>query len=163
MFDVEGEAHLLPGERERNFRLYAAEDSYFLKVAPAGTDKPSLEMQAAALAHLAAIAPELPVPRVIRSGKTAVVMLDDGLLVFMTSWLPGVLMLETKKTPGLQREVAALAAYVGKGLRGFFHPSAGRRLIWDLSRAGELQSLLAHTTHQDRAKLAGAALGSVLN
>lgn len=157
-FNFEGVAHVLPGERERNIRIDASGGSYLLKIAPAETDERLLQMQAAALDHLAATAPVLPVPRTIRSGETSVVKLENGLLVSLTNWLPGILVLDARKTPPLQREVARMAAAVGRGLRGFFHPSAGRKLIWDLSRAGDLRSLLSHTNRRDQVKLFGAAL-----
>jgi 4-aminobutyrate aminotransferase-like enzyme/Ser/Thr protein kinase RdoA (MazF antagonist) len=73
-FGLTATASELAGERDRNFRLDTVHGSFVLKIAPAGETRAELELQHAALAHLATRAPELGLQRVVpaRSGATLV-------------------------------------------------------------------------------------------
>jgi Ser/Thr protein kinase RdoA (MazF antagonist) len=61
-----GEARALPGEHDRNF-VFEADDGqrFVLKIAHAGEQWETLDLQNQSLAHMAKQVPELHVPRVL--------------------------------------------------------------------------------------------------
>src|SRR5215510_4668956 len=69
LFGLTGEIASLVSERDQNALLKTAEGDYVLKIANLGEDRAALAFQQAVLAHLAAVAPDLGVPR-IRAAKT---------------------------------------------------------------------------------------------
>jgi Ser/Thr protein kinase RdoA (MazF antagonist) len=98
--------------------------------------------QTALLLYLAAVAPELPVQRVVPAvdGRPEVVV--GGRLVRLTSWLDGRLLGPGTSSAGLRRSIGATLARLNLALRGFAHPGATRTHRWDLQRFGALRPLL---------------------
>lgn len=147
-YGVEGVPVPLPGERDRNFRLDTADGPLCLKVANRLDDLEVVEMQALALEHVARVDAGLPVPRVVRTragspvGSATVDGAEHALLV--TSFLPG----EPPPIDGAKAELrislGRLAARLDRALSSFFHPRAGRQLLWDVSRLAQLRP---HTSH----------------
>src|SRR3990172_13214055 len=64
-YGIEGNARRLAGERDANFCIGSAEGPFTLKIANRAEE--SLDVVAAALEHIARVAPDLPVPRVRRT------------------------------------------------------------------------------------------------
>ena len=54
--------------------------------------------------------------------------------------------------------LGAMAARLGKTLRGFFHPAAGHDLLWDLKQAGAVVDLVPHIEAAPMRDLAARAL-----
>jgi hydroxylysine kinase len=110
--------------------------------------------QTALLLHLAAVAPELPVQRVVAAldGRTELRL--PGRLVRMTSWLDGRLLGAGASSPGLRRDIGGTLARLNVALRGFAHPGADRTHRWDLQRFGALRPLLAELPDSGRDGLA---------
>jgi hydroxylysine kinase len=149
-------AERLPSEFDDTFRLAGRDGSdCLLKVGadPVAVPGPSVGFQTALLLHLAAVAPELPVQRVISTlderAEIAVTVPfdepagDSGRLVRMTSWLDGRLLGAGPSSAGLRRDIGATLARLNVALRGFAHPGAGRTHRWDLQHFGALRPLLA--------------------
>src|ERR1700741_3904735 len=65
-FGLSGEVKPLVSERDQNARLRTPAGEYVLKVANLREDRAALEFQQTVLAHLEAVAPDLPVPRIQR-------------------------------------------------------------------------------------------------
>ncbi len=105
-----------------------------------------LDFETAALEHIARADPELPVARQLAApdgGYRPTVRGPDGdHYVRLFQRLSGRSM-----ALGDQLDDAALAAYgattarLAAALRSFFHPGAGRRLLWDTANASELRPL----------------------
>jgi len=67
-FGIEAAAHSLPGEYDDNFHLHALDGREFvLKIMHPDRERAFVEMQCAALRHLATNALTLPLPRVVPS------------------------------------------------------------------------------------------------
>jgi len=142
LFGLDGAAEELPSERDRNFRLTTAPgESVVLKVAHAGESPGNLDLQHRALERLAERAPDLAVPRVLRSRAGAdlvEVTLAGGErhLVRVLSWVPGEVMARCPwHPPELLRSLGGMLGRLDAALAGFSHPAAGRELKWDLTRA----------------------------
>lgn len=152
----------LPGERDLNFRLAAAGECYVLKIAHAGESRENLEMQHAALAHLARREPGLALQRVVpaRDGEALVAVESPAGArhwVRLLTYLPGRLWSDVNarrppRTPLLESLGATLGA-LDRGLADFDPPAGRRDLKWDLRRAGWIRDYLHHLAGDGRRAL----------
>lgn len=129
----------LPSERDWNGMV----DSHVLKLANPAEDPAIIEMENEVLAHLARVAPDLPVPRLVPCLDGAVVATvheASGLacLARVITVVPGEHMEGTPITLELAEQIGALCARSSLALQGFFHPAAGRAIDWDVRRAADL-------------------------
>jgi 4-aminobutyrate aminotransferase-like enzyme/Ser/Thr protein kinase RdoA (MazF antagonist) len=139
----------LPSERDQNFLLTAAGgEQHVLKISNAGEDPQVIDLQNAALLHLATVAPELRLPRVRHTADgAAVAEVEDANgaphLVRLLSWVPGrVLAAVQPHTPELLRSLGALLGALDAALAAFDHPAAERDLKWDPRRAAWIRGYL---------------------
>ena len=145
-FGIRANAKSLGGERDQNFLVRAGNQELLLKVANEAESDALLEMQNAALRHIEARDPSLPVPRLrqSRDGADWVRALgNDGKTyrVRLLTFLPGKMFSDADDDARALRELGATIARLDRSLQGFFHPSADHPLAWDLKRAGDLAHL----------------------
>jgi len=142
-YGLHATAELLVSERDRNFRLTdASRAGWVLKVSNAVEDPLVVEMEVAAVERIALIDPTLPVPvaRAALDGSPIVIAEVGGAshLVRLLPLLPG----RTAEPADLDAEAMAhlgeVVARIGRALRGFFHPAAGRTIWWDQQHLPEL-------------------------
>jgi 4-aminobutyrate aminotransferase-like enzyme/Ser/Thr protein kinase RdoA (MazF antagonist) len=152
VFGVEGRASDLGSERDQAFLIDDGSAGAVLKISNSGEDPALLDFEEAAIAHVAAVDPELPVARPLAPRGSI-----DGHYVRLFERLHG-------RKPGPQldetavREVAAVHGRLCLALRSFFHPRAGRELLWDVGRAPQLRTLLPEIEDPDRRALVERAL-----
>jgi 4-aminobutyrate aminotransferase-like enzyme/Ser/Thr protein kinase RdoA (MazF antagonist) len=148
-FGKTGSVAPLGGERDQNFRVETPGGQRFLlKISHPADRLPTLQMQAAALRHIEAVDPGLPVMRVVPTvaGEPwAEVAGPDGRAhpVRLFTFLPGRLIEPTGLASRGLRAFGETAARLGRALRGFFHPAADYEILWDLSQAARLRPLLS--------------------
>jgi 4-aminobutyrate aminotransferase-like enzyme/Ser/Thr protein kinase RdoA (MazF antagonist) len=149
LYGLEAEAQPLPGELDDNFRISTEGGRAFVLKAMHPAREPGLvEMQCAALGHLAERAPHLPLSRVVPTlgGESwTFVPGPDGTprLVWMLTWLPGTSLAEARpRRPELLRDLGRLLGEMDRALLGFEHPEAHRDFKWDLSRALSVRAAL---------------------
>jgi 4-aminobutyrate aminotransferase-like enzyme/Ser/Thr protein kinase RdoA (MazF antagonist) len=135
-FGVTGSAVALVSERDQNFRVTAADGSgWVLKVSNAAEEPGVVEMEVAAVERIAAVDPDLPVPRArpaLGGGTIARIEADGAThLVRMLPLLPGRNPGPAELTTANVRAIGEVVARLGLALRGFFHPAAGRVIWWD--------------------------------
>jgi hydroxylysine kinase len=160
-YGVIATAERLASEFDDTFRLAGADGpGWLLKVGADPAAAGGVGFQTALLLHLAAVAPSLPVQRVVAAldgrPEITVSLSPDGpdRLVRMTSWLDGRLLGTGNSCAGLRRDVGGTLARLNIALRGFAHPGAGRTHRWDLQRLGALRPLLAELADDGREGLA---------
>jgi 4-aminobutyrate aminotransferase-like enzyme/Ser/Thr protein kinase RdoA (MazF antagonist) len=165
LYGLEVEAHSLPGEFDDNFRVSTPDGRAFvLKAMHPARERGLVELQCAALGHLAERAPHLPLPRVVpaRGGEAATAVPGpDGTprLVWMLTWLPGTTLAEARpRGPELLSGLGRLLAEMDAALAGFEHPEAHRDFKWDLSRASWVRGALDHVKDPARRALVERAL-----
>jgi hydroxylysine kinase len=149
-YGVGGTAERLASEYDDTFRLAGADGrARLLKISVAPPTAGSPGFQTALLLHLARVAPELPVQRVVatQDGRPEVTLMPGGSrgeprLVRLTSWLDGQLLGRGTTSVGLRREIGATLGRLNIALRGFAHPGAYRTHQWDLQNFGALRPLL---------------------
>lgn len=148
LFGIEGTATDLGSERDQTFLVEGAADAGVVKISNLGEDPATLDLEAEAILHIARTDPELPVarPRVISrengagAYRTTVDGADGTHFVRLFERLQG-----HDGGPDLAdaavRDYGATHARLNLALRGFFHPAAGRELLWDLAHAARLRPL----------------------
>jgi 4-aminobutyrate aminotransferase-like enzyme/Ser/Thr protein kinase RdoA (MazF antagonist) len=169
LFGLDGTATDLGSERDQTFLVEGTADSGVIKISNLGEQAAVLDFEAEAILHIARVDPELPVARP-RSVSRA-----EGAAAYRTTVEgPGgthfVRLFE--RLHGRAGEGAAApdlsdAAVRGYGvtharlnlaLRGFFHPAAGRELLWDLAQAPGLRPHLEDIADPGRRRLVEAVL-----
>jgi len=148
LFDIGGTARALVSERDQNFLLTdATGGEQVLKVSNAAEDRGVVEMEVAAVAHIATVEPDLPVP-------VALPALDGRLiaecevrgarhLVRVIPRMPGRTVASTELDHLAIEQLGQVVARLGRALRAFFHPAAGRTIDWDQQR---LPGLMPHAS-----------------
>jgi Ser/Thr protein kinase RdoA (MazF antagonist) len=136
VFGVKGTALALGSERDQAFLLDDGGTGGVLKISNSSEDESVLDLEDAAIAHVAAVDPDLPVARPLAPRATF-----DGHQVRLFERRKG-----HKAGPELDdaavRAIAAVHARLCLALRSFFHPAAGRELLWNIRAAPQLRPLL---------------------
>jgi hydroxylysine kinase len=165
-YGVVAAAERLASEFDDTFRLVGGDGSrWLLKVGAEAADGASpaggAGFQTALLLHLAAVAPSLPVQRVVAAldGRPEVRL--SGRPVRLTSWLDGRLLGAGTSNARLRRDIGGTLARLNIALRGFAHPGAGRTHRWDLQKFGALRPLLAELPGTERGGLAESERGGL--
>jgi 4-aminobutyrate aminotransferase-like enzyme/Ser/Thr protein kinase RdoA (MazF antagonist) len=147
-FGVNATAEALVSERDQNFRLTEAGGAaWVLKVSNAAEDRGVVEMEVAAVERIAAVDPDLPVPvaRATLDGRS-IAEVDVGgstHLVRLLPLMPGRNAAPSDLAMADIERIGEVVGRVGRALRGFFHPAAGRTILWDQQR---LPQLFPHAT-----------------
>ena len=111
LFGIEAEAEPKSSERDRNFRVNAGpEADIVLKVCNVNEDPAVIDFQIAALRHIEATDPSLPVPRVVltHAGETRSRVRSEAgedLMVYALTYCPGVPLWQTTLTPAVMRAI----------------------------------------------------------
>jgi 4-aminobutyrate aminotransferase-like enzyme/Ser/Thr protein kinase RdoA (MazF antagonist) len=152
LFGFCGTASPLGSERDQAFLLDDGDRGGVLKISNPGEDQAVLDLEEAAIAHIAAVDPDLPVARAL--GPRAAF---DGHQVRLFERRHGY-----KGGPELDdaavRGLAAVHARLCLALRSFFHPAARRELLWDVRTAPQLRPLLDEIADPARRTLVARAL-----
>lgn len=147
LYGLEATATELYSERDRIFKLGTERGTFTLKVVHADEDEATVDFQIKALNWIAERNPNLPVPRVQRDragAQLAHTIAPTGRrhAVWMLNFLPGRPMIETKPRLATVRDLGRLAGEIDLALAGFFHPAAGREIVWDIRLAPRLRPQL---------------------
>ncbi len=154
---LEVRAEPIGSTQDQNFRVVADDGtSSVLKVASPLWSRAELELQDAAMRHLAArgVGVAVPEPRPALDGSDIVT--DQGHLVRLLTWVDGLPLWEVGRL-GAEgwRALGGLAARTTRGLADFEHPELDRVLQWDSRRATEVVEALARDEPEEtRARLA---------
>jgi 4-aminobutyrate aminotransferase-like enzyme/Ser/Thr protein kinase RdoA (MazF antagonist) len=155
-FGVEASLTALVGERDQNFRVDVIDGGRFLFKISNPADGPSIvDMQTAALHHIERVDPGLPVMRALpgTAGEPWVeIPGPDGraCLARLFTFLPGQVMPNSALTTQAIWSFGQMTARLGRALRGFFHPAADYEILWDITQALKVRSLLTHLSEGGR-------------
>lgn len=159
LYGIDATAELLTSERDKNFRLIAAEEpAYLLKVSNPSEEDEVVDLQTACLDHIANVAPALLVPRVLRSLNGANrehIVLADGrrCAVRLLTYLEGVQAKATPRSRAQRLQFGKALAELNLALSGFTHPAASHDLLWNVSRADRLAHLIDEIAGDDRRRI----------
>ncbi|TML76610.1 MAG: hypothetical protein E6G12_06825, partial [Actinobacteria bacterium] len=152
LFGLRGSVSDLGSDRDQAFLLDDGRAGAVIKISNSGEDAAMLDLEEAAIAHVAAVEPDLPVARPLAPRATF-----DGHHVRLFELGRG-----RKGGPELGdtavSEIAAVHARLCLALRSFFHPAAGRELLWNPHATPRLRPLLDAVAEPDRRELVARAL-----
>ena len=152
LFGIDGTATVLGSERDQAFLLEDGGRGGVFKISNPREDASVLDLEETAIAHVAAVDPDLPVARPLAPRAAF-----DGHQVRLFERRDG-----HKGGPELDddavRGIAAVHARLCLALRSFFHPAAGRELLWDLRAAPQLRPLLDEIAAPGRRALVARVL-----
>lgn len=159
----------LPGEYDANFEIRSEGGRFVLKVMHPARDRGLVDLQCAALDHLARVAPDLRVSRVrlTRVGERVTrVQVPGGRsgerverLVWMLSYIDGApLAVAHPQTDEMLESLGRFLGELDRALADFTHPAADRELKWDLSRAGWIEGSFGKIADPARRGLVEGAL-----
>jgi len=165
LFGLVGEPLELGSHQDRNFRITADDGRRaVLKIANPHFGLPSLEMQNAAMIHVAAAGPPFgtPQPLAALDGSLIVAVERGGVTyhVRMVSYLEGSPLTDARHLSSEVRSaLGAIAGGVAAALADFDHPAADRVLQWDVRHArGVVDGLLRHVDDPQRRSLVERAM-----
>ncbi len=148
LFGVTGSAVALGSERDQAFLIDdGREGGGVLKISNSGEDPAVLDLEREAIVHISRVDPQLPVAKPLAAMETV-----RGHYVRFFERLHG----EGRGPELADDAVFAFAqthAQLNLALRGFFHPAAGRYLLWDLKNAAGLRPLLESVADEGRRRL----------
>jgi 4-aminobutyrate aminotransferase-like enzyme/Ser/Thr protein kinase RdoA (MazF antagonist) len=134
-FGLDAEPRPLPGELDRNYAV----GGHVLKLHAPGTDPAWLDLQDAAMEHVAGRA-GVATPRLVRGRDGSARLTTDEGIARVLTWVPGTPWAAVEEQGAealgsLGRAVAGLDT----ALAGFEHPALDRPLRWNMLRAGDLR------------------------
>lgn len=165
-YRMDGSLSPLSGERDRNYLLQTQDGGrYMLKVSHPRETPLVADFQTQALLHVARVAPDLPVQRIVpaQGGEPSLLWQPpDGQqrVVRMFSYLPGKPMPDAPRTPLQRIRLARTLARLDAALSGFDHPAGELALPWDIQRADSVRGLLDDIDDAGRRALACEALAA---
>ncbi|PWE37190.1 aminoglycoside phosphotransferase [Pelagicola sp. LXJ1103] len=148
IYGITGAVRRLSAEKDANFQITLEDGTTgLLKITNAAEDRGVTDMQTAALMHLRAVDPTLPVPHVCQtlSGEACQVItsqVGQSHVVRLLTFLEGTVLSAAHDGAALHHDIGALLARLTRGLYGFFHPAAGHVLQWDIKQAAGLRPIL---------------------
>jgi 4-aminobutyrate aminotransferase-like enzyme/Ser/Thr protein kinase RdoA (MazF antagonist) len=147
LFGVKGRALDLGSERDATYLIDNDEGGAILKISNLGEDAAVLELEQAAIEHVMRVDPDLPVARPLhRQGSYG------GHHVRLFERLHGQTGDASLHDDSVY-EFAATHARVNLALRSFFHPAAGRELLWNIRNTPKLRPLLDSIDDAGRRRL----------
>ena len=157
---ITAELTQLPGEFDLNFMVQTnVDDGYVLKVMRAGCDPDLVDMQIAALVHIAERTPQLPFPKVIPNltGEQMVIHSapsGEVRLVWLLERLPGRAFAQAlPKTLDLIRDLGGAIGASDLALVDFTHPALTRDFKWNLMQAHWNEPKISEILTSPRRKL----------
>ena len=154
LFGVEGAAVSVASERDQTW-LIEGDRPAVLKISNSAEDPGQLDLEALAAQRVAHVDPELPValpwlvpgtprdPTDPQAFRAPIPRGPDTHYARMYDRLPGhARVTGASLSDGAVRDWGTMAARVGRALRGFWHPSAARVMLWDVQHALRLRPLL---------------------
>jgi 4-aminobutyrate aminotransferase-like enzyme/Ser/Thr protein kinase RdoA (MazF antagonist) len=146
LFGLRGQSSDLGSERDQTFLIDDGAAGGVLKISNLGEDPDVLDLEAKAIEHISRVDPDLPVARLLASDTY------EGYFVRLFERLRG-----HEGGPELDDralfDYGATHARLNVALRGFFHPAAGRNLLWHLQSAAELRPLASTIPDESRRRL----------
>lgn len=139
-FGITCDPEELPSERDRNFRLKCPDGHFVLKVSHPNAERSVLELQNAAMLHVAAHAVHFQVPTPITSNGNDVFEAEDEngkrCVTRLVSYCEGIPFANfSPHSRSILFELGQAVGELTQWLTAFDHPAAYRELQWDLKNA----------------------------
>ncbi|PRX23215.1 Ser/Thr protein kinase RdoA (MazF antagonist) [Paraburkholderia sp. BL18I3N2] len=150
IYGIDGAATRFATEKDDTFRIDASDGArYVLKISNPGEAPEELDLQVAAMRHVAAVAPDLPVPRVLPGidGQFVVPVASPPQpyrTARLYSYLEGMPLDALRGSAVDHYEIGEVLARLQAAMAGFRHPHQHRVLAWDVKHLASLTGLQTH-------------------
>lgn len=157
---IQATGRLLTAERDLNLLVTTGDGrQYVMKVSNAAEAPEATRFQTQALCHVEATAPDIPVPRIIRTldGRTETrIRASDGQehTVRLLSFLSGRPLYTVPNSPTQRDNLAACLARLDLALESYHSAFCQEDLSWNIANLLRLEPLLAHLDDDGRAMVA---------
>ena len=133
---IAGPTRSLASERDQNVQV----GDYVVKVSNSAEARSALDLQHAALDHLAVCDPTLAIPRIAAPG----IVEHDGHLLRALTYLPGTPYATVAHSPELRHQLGHFMGRISRGLQGFGHPAAHKPdFLWSLDNVATIRPWVA--------------------
>lgn len=154
LYGLSGRARILQSERDLNALIESASGRFVLKVVNAAEDPAQLDLQDAALSHLALVG-ATGVPRLVPlcDGRVRGEVQAGGrtCAVRMVGWIEGTLFSGVPRSPAQLTALGGLVGRLSRALQGFGHPAAHREgFAWALDQVAALSGHVGDIADPDR-------------
>ena len=148
-YALTGDLTRIRTEKDDTFRLEAPRGRLLVKVAPAAEDRQVVDLQSAAIGHVGARDPDIPIQRLIPGVEDQVdaVLTDPAgreRVMRVFSFIDGLMLHQVTATPHQLGRTGAMLARMDQALADFRHPQESRLLLWDLTHFAKLRHLLSY-------------------
>lgn len=171
-FGLHGTASALGSERDQGFMITGSDGPVgVLKISNASEDPAVVDMETAAALHVLAADPSIPVAPPLpilgadpSTGPSSFIEMVTGPtgaehLVRACAAMPGTASVEAVTIDGdALFDDGAMIARLARALRTFFHPSAGRVLLWDVHHASALRPMADAIEEPEHRRMVDAVL-----
>jgi 4-aminobutyrate aminotransferase-like enzyme/Ser/Thr protein kinase RdoA (MazF antagonist) len=147
--------------QDQNLRVTRADGTCFvLKVTWLGPDTSDLDLQNAAMRHVAAHRRGFDSPVPVRTLAGADIALWHGHAVRLLTWVDGSLLADCRQlSPADLTALGELSGQATCALAGFAHPAADRELMWDVRQSRSVaDDLIGRVSHAGHRRLIQAAM-----
>ena len=147
-FDIEGRVKRLDTEKDDTFRLTSRDGrNYILKIANAAEDPREISFQIDLLAHVAAVDPSLPVPRVVpdrehRLQFSYASSAGQQREVHLLTYLEGIPLSEVATGAREREKVGEVLGLLRAAMAGYAHAADSREIAWDVKHLLKLAPLV---------------------
>ncbi|MFZ6817152.1 phosphotransferase [Undibacterium sp. Ji22W] len=162
-WQITGSAKELPSYADRNFKIHTSRGNYVFKIANPNWSYADLDIENAALLHLAKTCPDLVLPQVMisRSGQHILPLTTTRgqtchmrLLSFVEGEIyANVATRDKLDQTYLQTSLGIAIGKLDRGLQDFQHPSMDRYVDWSISNLPELREEIAYVKEEDLRQL----------
>jgi hydroxylysine kinase len=163
-FDIEGRVKRFDTEKDDTFRLTSRDGrNYTLKIANAAEDPREISFQIDLLAHIAAVDPGLPVPRVVpdRDCRLQFSYADSAgqqREVHLLTYLEGVPLSEVTTDAREREKVGEVLGTLRLATADYSHAADSREIAWDVKHLLKLAPLLGEIEDPARRGMIEAGL-----
>ena len=161
LYGVSEELSPLPSERDQIFRVPdTTSQQYVLRISGSGEQVSTLNFQNRALIEIQKEDPSLPVTKLCPSVRGRYLEQFrsklDRFAVRLLTFVPGVPILNRRRSFELYRDIGSSLARLNRALVGLTAPPKNPNLLWDIRRATRLRPLLVHLSQYKKRNLVEA-------
>lgn len=162
-FGIDGRLTPLDSERDQNFRVTSPQGTFTFKIVNAAEPASAIAFQTALLDHVAGVAPDLPLPRLVRpvggsDVATAANAEATPHALRLVTYLPGVPMASVSSGAATLRDLGRVLGRLDAVLDSFGHPGGFRTFDWHIAETPRARTRLEAVRDADRRALLGAWL-----
>ncbi len=160
---LNGTANELPSYADRNFKIHTPQGNYVFKIANPNWSYTDLDIENAALLHLAKTCPDLALPQVMltQSGQHILPITTksgEACHMRLLSYVEGdiyanVAVRDDIDQTYLQTSLGIAIAKLDRGLQDFQHASMDRYVDWSISNLPDLRDEIIHVAEGDLREL----------